>query len=233
MAKGKDCPSNTAPEKDEVAIPCGHLADGGYFDNSGGHTTSDLLRAFHQHLLHACQSEAQTNAHGQACWLYANLEPVVLHLRNGVDLTPKDNTKCPGDATSTNPRCTTNWPIFADLLGPPITRFFAPKANAIMAENMQEHELTLFPGNAKHTTPHSKMRPDNQDQYPLVKLDLVNDNNTSFKSHQIHFPLGWYLSPQAQWGIATQSCELVKWSRAVDCGDKEVLHGGLKQHVGP
>ena len=91
--RGTDVP--VAPDKGSPGAEtriCGHLADGGYFDNGGAQTTADLVRAFDACLTVAFPESAP--AAGNACaslptahrtWLRENLVPRVLMIRNEAD----------------------------------------------------------------------------------------------------------------------------------------------------
>lgn len=84
-----------APER------CGHLADGGYFDNSGASTTLDVLRGFDACLGDATDPDTQAYPRCRAMpadareWLRAHVVPQVLVIRNDVDPALACAEHCP------------------------------------------------------------------------------------------------------------------------------------------
>ncbi|MGE0796878.1 MAG: hypothetical protein AB7G13_07695 [Lautropia sp.] len=90
-------------------VACGHLADGGYFDNSGGETTIDLIRV----MSHCLSTDPATRRLAPACaegldgqgltrherdWLRERLIPRIVMIRNSVDPTRAlaATADCPG-----------------------------------------------------------------------------------------------------------------------------------------
>jgi hypothetical protein len=80
---------------------CGHLADGGYFDNSGGQSTLDVLRGFSACLGDPNDPDAKqyTSCHSldvaQRAWLRAHLIPQIIMIRNDVDPSLVCAAACP------------------------------------------------------------------------------------------------------------------------------------------
>lgn len=184
-----DCPSSG--KRDGVVI-CGHLADGGYFDNSGGHTTADILRALGRLL--------RADAVGGFCktksdWLRANLVVQVIMIRNGVDAAaagrgdpaaepcdPRDNTR---------PRCSGHLRLFADFLGPLVTAVNAvgTGANGRLAESLQARAVeSLSPAVVGPNGRGQAMRGNSSPAVVNINLEKRN----------VMYPLGWYLSPVAR-----------------------------------
>lgn len=91
--RGAEAP--VVPDKNSPAAAtkiCGHLADGGYFDNGGAQSTSDLVRALATCLAGPRNNGAATAPGpcaaipaGQRTWLKENLVPRVLMIRNESD----------------------------------------------------------------------------------------------------------------------------------------------------
>ena len=204
----KNFEHDTSSSTDKQVI-CGHLADGGYFDNSGGHAISDVLRAFAR-----CLSGANARCTGPGFEFIENkrlrLRPVVFLIRNGVKadrvVTATGSPSYPGDKRCTavlqphatdiappsrkilsaeldRPRCAGNASLFVDLLGPLIA---ALNTTGIGANGRL---AGVLPG-----------------KIPLAQgievklLDLKQDG--------VLFPLGWHLSIAAQRGMKDQSEKL-------------------------
>ncbi|VTU25107.1 hypothetical protein [Variovorax sp. RA8] len=85
--RGVAVPGKHSPDADTRI--CGHLADGGYFDNGGAQSTTDLVRAFVACLAAREAKDAATGCgslpEGQRTWLRENLVPRVLMIRNESD----------------------------------------------------------------------------------------------------------------------------------------------------
>ena len=190
-------------------VICGHLADGGYFDNSGGQAVSDVLRAFSR-----CLSGANARCTGPGFEFMENkslrLRPVVFLIRNGVKadrvVTATGSPSYPGDKHCTavlqpraadvappprkiltaeldRPRCAGNASLFVDLLGPLIA---ALNTTGIGAN-----------GRLAGVLPGKVPLPQGVD---VRLLDL--------KQAGVLFPLGWHLSIAAQRGMKDQSEQL-------------------------
>jgi hypothetical protein len=185
---------------------CGHLADGGYFDNSGGQTASDLLR-----LLQACLSASPDALRVEACpgvaaaaraQLALMLRPQLVLVRNGVPPKPQNSVNCaappqpsPGDielvqtaASATalgQPLCAGNAALFVDTLGPLITALGTTGIGS-------NGRLAAARARTEAIAPLAGAAPAGQDRTPYeVKLfDLIEDGPL--------YPLGWHLSRAAQ-----------------------------------
>jgi hypothetical protein len=81
---------------------CGHLADGGYFDNSGAQSTLDVLQGFAR-CLEVRPGDADADLYrkcqalpdAQRQWLRERLVPQVLMIRNGVQPAAAREEPCP------------------------------------------------------------------------------------------------------------------------------------------
>ncbi len=187
---------------------CGHLADGGYFDNSGGHTVSDVLRAYAR-----CLSGTTAQCTGLSEHFtkkHLSVRPVVFFIRNGVKtdrvVTATGSPSYPGDKHCSavlqpdaddvapgvrrirtseldRPRCAGNASLFVDLLGPLIT---ALNTTGIGANGRL---AGVLPGKIPVA-----------EGVEVRLLDLKQDG--------VLFPLGWHLSIAAQRGMKEQSEKL-------------------------
>lgn len=167
---------------------CGHLADGGYFENGGAQALIDVLQAL-QRKLQDTRWEDLRKKLDVKIWLIRNGRP----LREGpaVDCKPPAQ---PGSewltATSdkaaleaiVSPRCAGRVDLFADFLGPPIAAL-----NSIGTGS--NGRLTVARLLAQQ--PHGRTIE------PPELLDLVNDGPL--------MPLGWHLSHGARLLIETRA----------------------------
>lgn len=134
-------------------ISCGHLADGGYFDNSGGQSSVDALNAMvrcltvtktsaDRDLYAPCLDNLSTDMRN---WLRASLVPMIVFIRNGVAPDAETASDCSRpeqpaatelnrpaehDCVSLGPQyhpertaCRRNFTFYVDALGPPIALF--------------------------------------------------------------------------------------------------------------
>ena len=201
-------PRRTAAAPTDKQVICGHLADGGYFDNSGGQAISDVLRAY-AHCLRG--TTAQCAGLGKTMDdKHVRLRPVVFLIRNGVKadrvVTATGSPSYPGDKHCAavlqpdasdvaprlrkirpteldRPRCAGNASLFVDLLGPLIA---ALNTTGIGANGRL---AGVLPG-----------------KIPLV--DGVEVGLLDLQQHGVLFPLGWHLSIAAQRGMKDQSEKL-------------------------
>lgn len=197
-----------------------HLADGGYFDNSGGHTTADIIRAFTRCLFHPANpcEIADTTLIETA---RKRLVPQAIHIRNGLDRVKPDPSAiastqdrvAPDGCPAVPGKPVKNLDIYPNVLGPALTALntIGTGANGRVAEAdvcSAEQAWRLLHaeavGNAtvasdRHSD--AEVRTGSQmetgamadDHLPLVrKFDLVDEG--------VLYPLGWYLSPTAQEG---------------------------------
>lgn len=172
-------------------VICGHLADGGYFDNSGGHTTGDILRTLRQ-VLHSGAIGGLTTE--QRDWLRAHLVPQVVMVRNGVDApraASRDQAEVPCDSSNNaRPRCASQMTLFVDFLGPVVTAIAAGGigANGRLGESLQAKAVDA-------------VRPetvgvDNGEREARNQILPVVDIN--LEQGKVMYPLGWYLSRHAR-----------------------------------
>lgn len=187
---------------------CGHLADGGYFDNSGGHTTANILAGLARCLSDTSgdKSECAKQPDVQS-WARSTLAPQVIQIRNGVrpfedQRDSCDKPKPPRTAAEVGlvledrqrdryqpgrPGCDGQMNLYGELLGPLVTAINTTGigSNGKLAEaDLQQKLITLF-GQRKDGAP------------PVANIDLREDG-------QILYPLGWHLSPSARKGMQTQ-----------------------------
>jgi hypothetical protein len=210
------CSANGRCQRDAVI---GHLADGGYFDNSSANTTTDILRALERCLIGAkennrCMDEPSSDSNPNAAkwtdrlqWLREHLVPQVIMIRNGLQaplsLRVSEKEACrPGSAdplgTSARdpaaPRCAGRWQLYSDFAGPAVAAFNAggTGANGRLAESRLEIEVQRV---------RMALRPGAVPQQgaslkPVAQFYLVEE--------KILFPLGWYLSSTARAGMQAQ-----------------------------
>ena len=187
---------------------CGHLADGGYFDNSGGQTASDLLR-----LLRDCLAAPAAETDAAACpgvhpamrqGLAARLHPQLVMVRNGVAQKAPDGADCtpprrpraqdvdvapdalPASAAwLARPLCAGNAALFVDTLGPVITAFatIGTGSNGRLAAA----RAARLAGGGDRPSGHG-----------VALFDLKEDGAL--------YPLGWHLSRAAQ-GLMRRQAE--------------------------
>jgi hypothetical protein len=168
---------------------CGHVADGGYFDNSGGHSAGDVLRALGR-LLH--QPQVATLSTRQLAWLRGNLVPQVIMIRNGLEArkiriesqeqaVPQQHDRC-DTADPSLPRCRGRFWLLTDLLGPAVTAFNAggTGANGRLAESLLDRVVETARFDLAIRT----------EQPRVVTFDLRTEN--------VLYPLGWYQSARAR-----------------------------------
>jgi hypothetical protein len=190
-----------APAAADTAMPCGHLADGGYFDNSGGHSGADLLRLLHS-CLHDTDAADNTPCPGlspdERARLARVVKPHVILVRNGVGLGPlpvpacatqddkPDLVKLGGEPQPQmplglrQPQCADNQQLFIDALGP---IWAAIGTTGIGANGRLAAARPGLPGAA------------------VVGLADLRENGPLY-------PLGWHLSPAARAKMTQQAEEL-------------------------
>lgn len=180
------------PDRDDRLVDGGHLADGGYFDNSGGHTTDDILRAFRRCLFEPSDPCGMDERDADLReWALTFLIPQAIQIRNGIGApTAQEQSartaECPADFHK--PVEGLSW--YSDLIGPVLTAFNAvgTGANGRVSEaNICTSVMAwrLLSG-ATH-----------RDLPPLRRIDLTR--------REVLFPLGWYLSPTARGGMERAS----------------------------
>jgi hypothetical protein len=190
----------------------GHLADGGYFDNGGAHTTLDMLARLQRWIAArpAC-AESDEPCRRHAEWL-RGLRPTVIVIQNGVSEpctqeAPAARLACqrrnwgldagaaaaagtasaPAPFDPTLPVQAGRLTLFADLLGPLVTvvNVAGTGANGRRAEALLQRQCQAFGA------------PD-----CLVQLAQRSDG--------LLYPLGWYLSPTARRALDEQARDRVK-----------------------
>jgi hypothetical protein len=172
----------------------GHLADGGYFDNSGAQTTADVLSAFRRWV-----DQQRCVAPAGACdervnWLQG-LRPTVIVIQNGLSDDckrdePSQRVGClrtqwrldmgPGDRDEylpEKPREADSWKLYVDAVGPLVTvvNVAGTGANGRRAEALLKRACSAFPVTGGDC---------------VVRLAQRADG--------LLYPLGWYLSPTAR-----------------------------------
>lgn len=189
----------------------GHLADGGYFDNSGGQTTADILKKFGQ-----CFTDSQSGCwiknYEQRIWLAQHLFPQVLMIRNGVETPLPEESMAKNeckprkqpDKTYLNtlidlrsnspyqpikPACKSELKLFADFLGPLVTAINTTGigSNGKLAESRLKQEVGTVRSILSSIARPSRI---STTQAEVKHLDLSNSNQL--------VPLGWHLSTLAR-----------------------------------
>jgi hypothetical protein len=212
----------TGKDADKVAV-CGHLADGGYFDNSGAQSTRDVLHLF-QRCLTVQEGDADAARYaaclgmpeGQRKLLRLNLVPQVLMIRNGVPFTtPQQQASCPPQDSGVEPTA-------LEVRGPEpvgcgVGNGYRPDLPICAAPARTLVELTGPPMTLLNVSgirsngrlPHARQ----EEAVRTVRLAL----GTAHTGHRIpavvpldlvldgaRYPLGWHLSPRAREGIVRQ-----------------------------
>jgi hypothetical protein len=172
-----------------------HMADGGYFDNSGGHTTEDVLASFRNWIgRQRCAADAALECTSRLNWL-RSLRLTVITIQNGVNFgcdqsgRLEDRVECiegfwhPGRPQTAvaayepdAPRNTNSFQLFTDVLGPIITALNVSGVGA----NGRRAEALLGRACGR----------DGGLEPCVVQLAQRNDGSL--------YPLGWYLSASAR-----------------------------------
>ncbi|WP_156901630.1 hypothetical protein [Azohydromonas australica] len=209
---------------------CGHLADGGYFDNSGAQSTIDVLHAFQRCLL-VMPGDLDAKLYercakmdkGQRQWLRDRLVPQVLMVRNGAAPPPLQKDACPvfsnrppdaaGIAGGSQASCPTDARDMSYRPERPICSrstdlfmdFIGPGLAVLNVSGIGANGI-LAEARQVHAVQTLRMaighvRPSLP---PVRVLNLVADG--------IRYPLGWHLSPLAIEGMEKQArrCAEVK-----------------------
>lgn len=189
--------------RDKNKDTIGHLADGGYFDNSGGHTTRDLLKALGKCLAPGSTLPGCDDRHFESKkkWLRDHLLPQVIMIRNGVGkvavhkFQPDQSdivfslTKTPYQPNATSH--TGEMKLYVDFLGPLVTAVNTTGigANGRLAEaNLGLEVKALW----------NSWRPGiHETTAPVCNIDQLEDNRQLY-------PLGWHLSKGAMDGMRQQ-----------------------------
>lgn len=191
----------------------GHLADGGYFDNSGSHTAIDVLGAFRTWITQRCP---QGVAEEFCIWL-RSLRPTFFVIENGVtincalgnghaaqvDCLKRQWNMDPGSQSAseydaTQPAQTARLALFADLAGPLVTVVNVGgtggngrRAAALLEEACFKFRTELQPASAP------------QRGQPRVPNDCTI--SITQRTDGVDYPLGWYLSPTARDALGRQA----------------------------
>jgi hypothetical protein len=203
---------------------CGHLADGGYFDNSGAQTTLDVLRGFDACLGDDTDPDTQAYPECRALdatarqWLRAHLVPQVLMVHNDVDPTLACADECPftkepvspREATKVDPQlclaqidryyrperptCRRHHDLFVGALGPALTLLNVSGIGAGARLAEARQARAVRAVRGRLGVNASLPLP------PTRPLDLHPDGTL--------YPLGWHLSELAIEGMLRQACEL-------------------------
>ncbi|MCK6374704.1 MAG: hypothetical protein L6Q69_11440 [Zoogloea sp.] len=199
-------PSGAAKE----TMICGHLADGGYFDNSGGHTTADILNGLARYLSTPPKTAGNESSQEFRAWDWARrtLAPQIIQIRNGIhpdaDERPNcDKSKPPSTADEVKttrhnrasdlyqpgrPGCDGEMKLYGEVLGPIVTAINTTGigANGKLSEADLQHRIT------------SLFRLSEDGKPPVANIDLIEDG-------RFLYPLGWHLSPIAREGMQQQA----------------------------
>lgn len=166
-------------------VLCGHVSDGGSFDNSGAFTTIDLLRALRV-VLQQRKGDACKEAEDNLCkyWkeLQARLRPHVIQIRTGVDLSKQSSDACPEEMNAAAPRCAKPWLPYVDALGPILARYQTASVNERYGMISQGKDIESY---------WAEVDPDRQARLYAIDLGVGKER----------YPLGWGLSPRARRGI--------------------------------
>jgi len=201
-------PDSLTDEQAEPVI-CGHLADGGYVENSGTRTTLDLLAGLRRRL---AASEISGLTATQRDWLRVHIEPRVIIIRNGLPARPTNTVSASGAANQETgdplcrdestadvtlndpgkPRCTGNFKLYTDFLGPVVgaANSIGTGSQARHSEAALERQVRLFYEERSRQT-----------NRPVLRMDQTDDGTL--------YPLGWYLSPTVRVGLRDQASKVV------------------------
>ena len=179
-----------------------HLADGGYFDNSGGHTTADIMRAFTRCLFAPTEPTPCGLAGPELRAARQRLLPQAIKIRNGIEPVATSGAAPARNGGSGMPACAPlptpepgSLDLYPDVLGPAVTAFnvIGTGANGRVAEAdvcrvvQSWWLLRAQAGGAPVTGEPALVR----------RCDLVDEN--------VLYPLGWYLSPTAAAGMRAEA----------------------------
>jgi hypothetical protein len=168
----------------------GHLADGGYYDNSATQTTADILNEFARQLTCAEDKCSLARDHKVLENLRAKIAITAIVIRNGV----RDNSD-PSEANCSLPSPVSPQNTAANAAGPLITAINSTGIGtpARVAQCNLMRALSRFEG--------IQGLKSQKTDGGYVDVRLVSTNTL--------FPLGWYLSPVAQEGIETEAGKCV------------------------
>jgi hypothetical protein len=215
VAAGSAAQAAAAAQQTKQPLTCLHLADGGYFDNSGAQTNQDVVRALARLLDASTVAPLDEAQRTMLAWMRPRLQLTAVFIRNGVADTTK--LRCaakaqPGApaasavaAAASAPRydpteltCQGPLSLYTDLLGPIVTakNSGGTGASGRLAESRLQSVIKDF--NTRADIPEPARRAD----APVVPIDL--------KRGEVLLPLGWYLSAQARDAMRRESQEVIK-----------------------
>lgn len=174
--------AGVAPASGADAVS-GHLADGGYHDNSGATTLADLWRQIQPALKKGWQPVLVLIRNGQK-------RPGCEVLRPGQ--TPPPTCLRPGVPVQdlSKPLDRPRWDLYVDLLGPAVTVVNVSGIGAHGRQPVAALASTLAPWAAGGA-------PGDCRQGPVWLIDQIDDGAL--------VPLGWYLSPAARDALDSQA----------------------------
>ena len=214
----RHCPGEGPSQQAE---PCGHVADGGYFDNSGSQTIIDLLHAYNAVVgkpdmmrtapLPAQQTQELTR------WALANLAPQVIFIHNGIELHCERKepyhqpsgaeVRCAGEPAPfapSQPAAGKNLTVYTDALGIAKAAVSVSglganrrRADALVIDEVAQ--VRLQHGIAEGRV-HSAALPIPQTDFWCVQQ----------RNNQVLYPLGWFLSQAARDGMRAQLADALK-----------------------
>jgi hypothetical protein len=168
----------------------GHLADGGYFDNSGSHTVLDVLAAFNRWRTLRC-----TDQTADSCAWLMNLHPRILVIQNGITV---DCKKEPNEAKLLD--CLRReWQIAPPL---PNTKYqpYAPAAAARLAlfADLAGPLVTVVnvSGTGANGRRAAALLMQSRERFAVCAEDWIVQ--VGQRTDGLLYPLGWYLSPTAR-----------------------------------
>lgn len=206
---------------------CGHLADGGYVDNSGALTTINILDGLARCLEAAGKRPSNVykelgNDHFPNCraipeskakWLRENLQPQILFIRNGVDHQAESGEQC---VTSSSARGSAFEADVAqgarpsELARPACSKGVRLFSNTLGIVTAAVNTLGIASGSRMaaasqeiavrrlHSLLAAPQRP-----VSVVRIELI-ENGT-------RYPLGWHLSVAARCGMEAQFATWDRW----------------------
>lgn len=228
--KRRDEGTSEGPTSADDRPVCGHLADGGYFDNSGGQTTLDVLQAFGRCLEIKAPDPADREFDaclqmdpGHRDWLRRNLVPQVLMIRNSVNPATARESVCSDSsdkARVTQASVATIVPgkcaALSDEFYHPERPACRPRASlfvglvgpAITALQVGGIGANGRLAEARQAHAVRALRASMDGVAATAKVSPVRV--IDLLPNGTRYPLGWHLSPLAVGGITTQArnCEL-------------------------
>jgi len=205
-------------------VVCGHLADGGYFDNGGAQTTSDVIHALVRCLDKAQPCPGLPDAHRD--WLRQHLVPTVLMIRNEsrpdealadqctevtqptkAEVDPAQAAECAANIGERyrpgRPICERGKVPYLDLVGPALAVFNTSGIGA--AGRLAEARQATAIAQARQAMGSDSAAARQNSARSVIALDLLPKG--------VKLPLGWHLSRKAVGDIESQarSCRIGNW----------------------